>query len=187
LAGHPATGARSIDSEVWINQRLTDARLLPSIGAYGISLGNHRGGDGGPHTEVFLPSAHWAGILAPGPAQTIQVNLPQEGLGRINDVGGYAAVDMGPYTRRIHACRLLVQRAESGTRFTLEGETGLLEPDSHREILFPREIEARGLYVFKISFVIPDRDLAVYFREAQGLEAMTRYVAAAGPQSSQKT
>jgi len=107
--------------------------------------------------------------------------------GRINDVGGYAAVDMGPYTRRIHACRLLVQRAESGTRFTLEGETGLLEPDSHREILFPREIEARGLYVFKISFVIPDRDLAVYFREAQGLEAMARYVAAAGPQSSQKT
>jgi hypothetical protein len=164
-----------VEGEVWINGSRTTAKLSPYFCRHGIWLSNRAGGFGGPHTEINLSPEEFSTYLSSSKSNQVKVALDRAGLGKIDECSGYAAADVGAHSRLIETCIFSVSRVNHCTKFSVEGQTGYLVPNS---VSGGSDINliSRGKYEFRIWFLIPDHEIELFFKDEGALQAINDYV-----------
>lgn len=164
-----------VEGEVWINGAKTTAELSPYICEYGFWLWNHSGGSGGPHISINIYPAALDAYIGDGAKQIISASIESPNIGQIDECRGYAAADVGLHTRLIEALKMNISRNLRSTKFCFEGKTGMLTHNSVAGGLGDEERRLKGIYSFKVWFVIPDSEMETYFKSHQALAAIRRF------------
>ncbi|MDD1622772.1 MAG: hypothetical protein LUQ11_14945, partial [Methylococcaceae bacterium] len=97
-----------------------------------------------------------------------------ENLGEVYEYSGYAAVDIGRYSRKITRYSINLRRGLLFTQFQIEGETDYLDPNSVAS-LSTIDLKPYGRYVFEFLFVVFDSDIKNVFKNPTVLAAMATY------------
>ena len=156
-----------------IDGRATEAVISPYIGQHGFWLWN----------DALGARAHFS--LAPRPASlheilrqraggAFAIELLDKDLGQVDEYRGYAAVDMGPYTRRVTSLTLGLAHRDGVSKFQLAGIAGPVDPGS----IFQGAGTAhtRSQYQFEVEFDIADEALHFYVVDGVALPAIQRYI-----------
>jgi hypothetical protein len=102
------------------------------------------------------------------------VDLHGDYLGHDDENRGYAAADLGPYTRPVTSLKFSVVHNDGKSEFRFEGIAG---PVTSATMFHGNESpRTRTPIKFTVEFEISDTQLHVYFVNASALQAFQAYV-----------
>ena len=166
----------TVEGEVWINERKTNAKLFPYVSERGFSLKNESRGFSGPHTILNISPDKFTEIMEQAASnKSAVIPMCGEGLGSISENSGYDSADLGSFSREITSYTIKILHKLDCTQFILEGETDFLNPDTVREP-YKANLKSRGRYSFKIWFNILDGNISAHFKNKIYVDAMTNYI-----------
>jgi hypothetical protein len=164
------------DCRLKINGNETRAAISLHVGQGGFSLWNDAPGAREYFSDLAPRSSSLCDLLRQQPGRAFEVELPDEKLGWIDEFRGYAAVDMGPHTRRVATLRFGLSPHKGSLTFRFEGIADPVDPGS----IFQGSLTTfmRSPYRFEIEFEIAHDDLPTYALDAVMLQAMQAYIEA---------
>lgn len=149
------------------------AKISPYICDYGFWLWNDAPCSNSHYHLAPLPET-LREILLREAGKPFSVDLHSEYLGHVDENRGYAAADMGPYTRPVTSLVFSVGHNEGKSAFRFEGIAGPVAPAT----IFQggESPQTRTPFKFAIEFEISDEQQYIYFVDATALQAVQAYV-----------
>ena len=157
-----------------INGRATQAVISPHVSQNGFLLWNDAPG-AREHFSLEPCPAVLRDLLLQHAGQSFEVELFEKSLGQVDEYRGYAAADMGPYSRRVLSLTFALSHRSGVIAFRLAGVAGPVDPGW---IFQDTETDhTRSGYRFEIEFDIADEVLERHVVDPVALQAIEEYVA----------
>ena len=171
----PSTDLNEVIGEIWINDKKAGEGLEIYFGETSISIRTAKRSLC-PNINLRITPALFESILNQGlEAETFHSAI-ESGIGVISDHDGYAAADLGTYSREISNFDFKMTRQNhSSTKFEVIGKTGLIRPDSVYSLPKP-DLEIKGSYQFRVWFIIFDSEIKRSFGAEDHQRLMPLYI-----------